>query len=190
MKKMFTNFFSAVLILTMMLLGFSVKAQTTSLTNDVTTVAPAATVTVDTKAEVSAPAKANTEAKTEVKAKKAADADTTWKPQRRLWGYAFGDEYYVGHGDAGNRGPETMYNGVPTYRNAFQFRRLYLGYDYDISKKFKAEVLLASEPNANTGTVGATSTSTTTLTNVVGGTAKTTTTTTTTVSNGDNLVDG
>lgn len=194
MKKMFTNLFSAVLILTITLLSFSVKAQTTSLTNDVTTVAPAATATADTKTEVNAPAKANTEAKTEVKAKKAADADTTWKPQRRLWGYAFGDEYYAGHADAGNRGPETMYNGVPTYRNAFQFRRLYLGYDYDISKKFKAEVLLASEPNANTGTVGATSTSTstTTLTGVLGGTATTTTktTTTTSVSNGDNLVDG
>ena len=44
-----------------------------------------------------------------------------------------------------------MYNGVPTYRNAFQFRRIYLGYDYEITKKFKAELLLASEPNANTG---------------------------------------
>ncbi len=86
-----------------------------------------------------------------------------------------------------------MYNGVPTGRNAFQFRRLYLGYDYEISKKFKAEVLLASEPNANTGTVGATSTSTstTTITGAPGvtGTTTTKTTTTTTVSNGDNLVD-
>jgi hypothetical protein len=71
---------------------------------------------------------------------------------------------------------------------------LYLGYDYEITKKFKAEVLLASEPNANTGTVGATSTSTstTTITGIPGATGTTTTTTktTTTVSNGDNLVDG
>jgi len=98
-------------------------------------------------------------------AKKADDA--AWTPVRRLWGYAFGDAYYAARADAGSRGPETMYNGVPTYRNAFQFRRVYLGYDYDVSKKFTAEVLLASEPNANTGVNGATA-----------------------IQNGDNLVDG
>src|SRR6185312_3263938 len=79
----------------------------------------------------------------------------------------FGDFYYEGHADAFNRGPETNYAGVPQYRNAFQFRRIYLGYDYDITQKFKAEVLLASEPNANTGVNGSTA-----------------------IQNGDNLVDG
>ena len=93
-------------------------------------------------------------------------ADTTWKPVRRLWGLTFGDFYYDAHADASNRGPETNYNGVPTYRNAFQFRRIYLGYDYDINKKFSAEVLLASEPSANTAVSG-----------------------TTTISNSDNLAD-
>ncbi|MGN6396033.1 MAG: hypothetical protein ACTHMI_10745 [Mucilaginibacter sp.] len=78
------------------------------------------------------------------------EADTTWKPVRRLWGYAFGDFYYNAHADAANRGAETNYNGVPKYRNAFQFRRIYLGYDYDINKKFSVELLLASEPSANT----------------------------------------
>jgi hypothetical protein len=97
---------------------------------------------------------------------KSAETDTTWKPVRRLWGYAFGDFYYNAHADAGNRGPETNYNGVPTYRNAFQFRRIYLGYEYDINKKFTAEVLLASEPSANTAVSGTTS-----------------------ISNSDNLVD-
>ncbi len=77
-------------------------------------------------------------------------ADTSWKPVRRLWGFAFGDFYYNAHADAANRGAETNYNGVPTYRNSFQFRRIYIGYDYDITRKFTAEVLLASEPNANT----------------------------------------
>jgi hypothetical protein len=94
------------------------------------------------------------------------DADTTWKPVRRVWGYAFGDLYYNAHADAANRGAETNYNSVPTYRNAFQFRRIYLGYDYDITKKFTAEILLASEPNANTAISGTTS-----------------------ISNGDNLAD-
>lgn len=83
-------------------------------------------------------------------ATKTRQADTSWKPVRRLWGYAFGDFYYNAHADAANRGAETNYNGVPSYRNAFQFRRIYLGYDYDINKKFSVEILLASEPSAST----------------------------------------
>ncbi|HEY5325884.1 MAG TPA: hypothetical protein VIJ27_02695 [Mucilaginibacter sp.] len=160
MKKMFTKLSSAAMIVALALTSLAVRAQTTSLTNtDATTITASAGTTIhaDAKAEV----------KPEVRAAKAADADTAWKPQRRVWGYAFGDEYYDGHADATNRGSEGMYNGVPTYRNAFQFRRLYLGYDYEITKKFKAEVLLASEPNANTGVNGTTS-----------------------IQNGDNLVDG
>lgn len=85
-----------------------------------------------------------------------ANGDTTWKPVRRLWGLAFGDLYYNAHADAGNRGAETNYNGVPTYRNAFQFRRIYLGYDYDIDKRFTVELLLSSEPSANTPVSGIT----------------------------------
>ncbi|MDB5016725.1 MAG: hypothetical protein JWQ84_1557 [Mucilaginibacter sp.] len=169
MKKMFTKLFSTGLLICLTLIGVAVKAQTTSLSADATTAAPATgTTATDMKAEVKAEAKAKTETPAETKAAaKPADADTTWKPQRRLWGYTFGDFYYDAHSDAGNRGPETMYNGVASSRNAFQFRRLYLGYDYEITKKFKAEVLLASEPNANTGVSGTTS-----------------------IQNGDNLVDG
>lgn len=89
--------------------------------------------------------------------KTVAPADTAWKPTRRLWGYSFGDFYYDAHADDGNRGAETNYNGVPTYRNAFQFRRIYLGYDYDIDRKFSVEVLLASEPSANTAVSAGTS---------------------------------
>jgi len=99
-------------------------------------------------------------------APKKAEPDTAWKPVRRLWGYTFGDFYYDAHSDNGGRGGETNYAGVPTYRNAFQFRRIYLGYDYDINKKFSATLLLASEPNASTSAA-----------------------TGTTISNGDNLVD-
>jgi hypothetical protein len=88
---------------------------------------------------------------------KTAEKDTAWKPVRRIWGYAFGDFYYDAHADVANRGAETNYNGVPAYRNAFQFRRIYLGYEHDITKKFTAEILLASEPNANTVVSGTTS---------------------------------
>ena len=65
----------------------------------------------------------------------------------RLWGYAFGDYYYKAHSDLLNRGGNNQYTGIPKNRNAFQIRRLYLGYDYNISKKFAAEVLLAAEDN-------------------------------------------
>jgi hypothetical protein len=153
MKRNFTKVAGTALFLSLVLAGFHGMAQQS--------LAAADTKSTDNKQET--PAATTTDAKTTAKPQE----DTTWKPQRRLWGYTFGDFYYDAHADATNRGGETMYNGVPTYRNAFQFRRLYLGYDYDINQKFKAEVLLASEPNANTGVNGSTS-----------------------IQNGDNLVDG
>ncbi len=151
---MFTRLFSIAAVATLTLGAITVKAQTNS---PVLAAAPAAKTTT-TDAGTTAPA--------EVKKTTKAAEDTSWKPQRRLWGYAFGDLYFNAHADKANRGGESMYNGVPQYRNAFQFRRLYLGYDYEITKKFKVEVLLASEPNANTGVNGTTS-----------------------IQNGDNLVD-
>jgi hypothetical protein len=152
MERKFTKLAGSILMLSLLAVGFNAKAQTTLASN--------AKLKKETKKDSSATTL------TETKATVKPQEDTTWKPQRRLWGYTFGDFYYNAHADATNRGPESMYNGVPTYRNAFQFRRLYLGYDYEITKKFKAEVLLASEPNANTGVNGTTS-----------------------IQNGDNLVD-
>jgi hypothetical protein len=128
MKKTFTKLFSTVLIMASVLTGFTVKAQETTLAS-VTTL----NKKTDLKAD-SAGTDKKTDAATTVKTTAAADA--AWVPVRRLWGYAFGDLYYAPHVDAGNRGPETMYNGVPSNRNAFQFRRIYLGYDYDIDQKF------------------------------------------------------
>lgn len=72
-------------------------------------------------------------------------SDTTFKPHGKLSGYAFGDYYYKGHSDSLNRGGSNQYTGIPEGRNAFQFRRVYLGYDYYISTKFTAQVLLAAE---------------------------------------------
>lgn len=65
----------------------------------------------------------------------------------RIWGYVFGDFYYKGHSDSLNRGGNNQYSGIPQSRNAFQFRRVYLGYDYNISNKFSTELLLAAEDN-------------------------------------------
>ena len=84
----------------------------------------------------------------------------------RLWGYAFGDFYYKAHSDSLVRGGSNQYSGVPKKRNAFAFRRIYLGYDYNISKKFSAELLLAAEDNfTQTALSGTTTTSGDLLTN-------------------------
>ncbi|MBV9962835.1 MAG: hypothetical protein JO072_11365 [Parafilimonas sp.] len=69
----------------------------------------------------------------------------------RIWGYAFGDYYYKGHADSLKRGGSNQYTGIPENRNAFQFRRIYLGYDYNITQKFSAELLLAAEDNFPAG---------------------------------------
>jgi len=63
----------------------------------------------------------------------------------KLWGYMFGDYYVKGNADSLNRGG-AQYSGVPKKMNAFQIRRLYLGYNYNITKKFAAEVLLEAAP--------------------------------------------
>lgn len=65
----------------------------------------------------------------------------------RIWGYVFGDYYYKSKADSLNRGGSNQYSGIPQSRNAFQFRRLYLGYDYNYNSKFSAELLLAAEDN-------------------------------------------
>jgi hypothetical protein len=65
----------------------------------------------------------------------------------RIWGYVFGDYYYKSHADSLNRGGSNQYSGIPQSRNAFQFRRLYLGYDYNYNKHFSSELLLAAEDN-------------------------------------------
>lgn len=78
--------------------------------------------------------------------------DTTFKPSGKLWGYTFGDYYYKAHSDSLNRGGGNQYTGIEKGRNAFQIRRVYLGYTYDIAPKFTAEVLLAAEDNITTST--------------------------------------
>ncbi|MCL6524334.1 MAG: hypothetical protein K6T34_06695 [Thermoflavifilum sp.] len=63
----------------------------------------------------------------------------------RLWGYAFGDYYYKAHSDTLNRGDANQYTGIQQGSNAFQFRRIYLGYDAPINRQFEAQLLLAAE---------------------------------------------
>jgi len=85
-------------------------------------------------------------------AQEKSSTDTSFKPSGKLWGYAFGDYYYKAHADALNRGGGNQYTGIEKGRNAFQLRRVYLGYTYDITPKFTAEMLLAAEDNITTST--------------------------------------
>jgi len=76
----------------------------------------------------------------------------TGKPMTgRLWGTVFGDYYYKTHADGLNRGGSNQYSGIPENRNAFQIRRIYLGYDYNFNKKFAAELLLSADDNLPAG---------------------------------------
>jgi hypothetical protein len=73
--------------------------------------------------------------------------DTTkveFKPSGKLWGYAFGDFLYKGHTNVFNMS-NTQYGGTPKDFTSFEFRRIYLGYDYDISEHFSTQLLLAYE---------------------------------------------
>ena len=76
-----------------------------------------------------------------------------FKPSGKLWGYAFGDYAYKVHADsAGRKTTGTQYGGQPKDWAAFDFRRVYLGYDYNIAKGFSTQFLLAHESD---GTVTA-----------------------------------
>src|SRR5665647_282522 len=69
-------------------------------------------------------------------------------PAGRLWGYAFGDFYYKAHSDLLVRDGVNQFTGIPQKRNAFTLHHIYLGYNYNINKKFSTELLLAAEDNA------------------------------------------
>jgi hypothetical protein len=79
------------------------------------------------------------------------NSDSAFKAQApnsgRLWGYSFGDFYYKSHSDSLNRGGSNQYTGIPQSRNAFQFRRIYLGYDFNLNNRLSTELLLAAEDN-------------------------------------------
>ena len=85
------------------------------------------------------------------------DTVAEFKPSGKLWGYTFGDFAYKGGADEAGRGGSNQYTKVPVNANEFQFRRIYLGYNYEISRKFVAEFLLAAEDDYVSGNLGQTS---------------------------------
>lgn len=95
-----------------------------------------------------------------VLAQSPADTTAAFKPGGKIWGYAFGDYAYKDHADSvgsgttkfsKGRGGGNQYTNMPPNTSMFQFRRIYLGYNYDISPKFSAEFVLAAEDNFNGG---------------------------------------
>jgi hypothetical protein len=58
----------------------------------------------------------------------------------RIWGYVFGDYFYKVSGDS--TGSSNQYSLYPKSFQAFELRRVYLGYDYTFSDKFTSQFLL------------------------------------------------
>ena len=90
-----------------------------------------------------------------------ADTNKAFVPSGKLWGYAFGDYAYKGSADKVGtsatpvyRGGSNQYTGTPANADFFQWRRIYLGYNYEISRKFVAEFLLAAEDDFQSGALG------------------------------------
>ena len=69
-----------------------------------------------------------------------------FKPSGKLYGTVFGDYFYKMHSDSSGRG-NSQYSGLgfPENANGFEARRIYLGYNYELSEKFTADVLIAYE---------------------------------------------
>jgi len=62
----------------------------------------------------------------------------------KIWGQIFGDFAYKINANTFNMS-NTQYAANPKDYNSFDYRRIFLGYDYDISEKFSSSFLLASD---------------------------------------------
>ena len=85
------------------------------------------------------------------------DSATAFKPHGNLWGLTFGDYAFKGNADSVNNGlgrGANQYSKMPIHSKFFQFRRVYLGYNYDITPRLSAEILLAAEDDYYPGSVG------------------------------------
>ncbi len=73
------------------------------------------------------------------------DTTTEFVPHGQLWGCTFGDFAYKTNSDILNRGGTNQYTGTPASTSLFQFRRIYLGYNYELSRHFSVQFTLSSE---------------------------------------------
>jgi hypothetical protein len=77
-----------------------------------------------------------------------AQTDSTFKPSGKFTLQFFADYYFKVKSDSLNRG-NAQYSNVPENYSNFEIRRVYLGYNYDISPDFSTEFLLAHESNTD-----------------------------------------
>ena len=71
-------------------------------------------------------------------------AKKVFVPSGKLWGYVFGDFTDKLQTNSFNMS-NTQYASTPKDFTSFDYRRIFLGYDYEISEKFSSVFLLASE---------------------------------------------
>ena len=76
--------------------------------------------------------------------KDSVQAKKAFVPSGKLWGYVFGDASDKLHTNSFNMS-NTQYAATPKDFTSFEFRRIYLGYDYDISEHFSTQFLMAYE---------------------------------------------
>lgn len=69
-------------------------------------------------------------------------ATSAFKPSGKVHGLAFVDFYWKAAGDTATWASRAEYSGVPEDVYAFAIRRMYLGYDYNISPTFSTTALL------------------------------------------------
>ncbi len=77
-----------------------------------------------------------------------------FKRSGKIWGYAFGDYAYKLHADSAQRG-NVQYSKLPKNYNSFNFRRVYLGYDYQFTPNISSQLLLAHESTFEANTSNA-----------------------------------
>lgn len=85
------------------------------------------------------------------------DTVQPFKPHGNLWGLTFGDYAFKQNADTVGNPPgrgTNQYSKMPQTSRFFQFRRVYVGYNYELSTKFTAEVLFAAENDYYEGSVG------------------------------------
>ena len=79
-----------------------------------------------------------------------------FKPHGKLWGQVISDVVYKDHRDSAGRGTggNLQYAGMAKDSSALDIRRVFFGYDFDISEKFSVEFLLAHESTTDVLTGG------------------------------------
>ena len=67
------------------------------------------------------------------------------KPNKgKLWGLVYADAIYKFHADSARRG-NLQYSGQPKDSSGYDFRRIFLGYNYNMSQRFSTEFILSNE---------------------------------------------